>query len=416
MIVVPFLFFLSLIIGRFLIIRRLDLYIFALMIYAVSALFSIFAINIPHSLSNSPIEIGIIPTITYCSLIALIVSPLKRLNPISINGLTDVNVKLFTIVSWFYFALFILLVCEFGGNIYNILLNGDFHSIRMAHYEGKTENVVASSFIMRLLFLVTGLFLYSSILMIPFFFYSVVKLNKSWIFNLMLLISSFSKVISGILSADRTNIIYWLLLFGACFFIFLPVMTQQHIRVIKKVTIGVSCFLCIYMISVTVSRFTDQDVGTGGSIISYAGQSFINYCFFFDNFPPQNPTFHRIFPSFYKYVLDYNIPHSVYRDMLSLKAGFPVNVFTTFLGTMIVDIGIFGMIFYSLLLYFFLNFIIKKRRPNQLSLGYILRVYIVCSIPVLGIFYYPYYTYINEFAIFVAFILSFYIDKKYNYA
>ena len=39
----------------------------------------------------------------------------------------------------------------------------------------------------------------------------------------------------------------------------------------------------VYVVAVSASRFEDDKEGAGGSMLEYAGQSYANFCYFYDN-------------------------------------------------------------------------------------------------------------------------------------
>src|SRR5690606_31930588 len=122
----------------------------------------------------------------------------------------------------------------------------------------------------------------ASVIMLLFYFYSICFLNKSRYFNAIILLSSTTIIIIGILGVDRSKSFYWILTYGFMMALFWRHMSKRIRKQIFIVSLVLVSLVVVYIASVTVSRFEGRSSGTEGGIISYAGQPYINFCLFFD--------------------------------------------------------------------------------------------------------------------------------------
>src|SRR5690606_13151879 len=140
-----------------------------------------------------------------------------------------------------------------------------------------------------------------------FYFYSICFLKNSKRFNFMILLSSLTIIIIGIVGVDRSKTVYWMITYGFMLIFFRRYMTKSIKSTIKKVSLIFLGLILFYFIYVTISRFGENDSGTQDGVISYAGQSFINFCFFFDNIEYPRQSLQKVFPWFYRMFIDNGI-------------------------------------------------------------------------------------------------------------
>ena len=257
-----------------------------------------------------------------------------------------------------------------------------------------------------------GIFNSMSWIVLLLFFYSICFLKKSICFNLLLLLSSTSCIILGIIGIDRSIVFYWLLLLGFSFVLFykyIPKKKKKWIFMSFFVLVGL---LLVYFIAVTMSRFGDEGSDSEGafdSIIEYAGQNFINFCWFWDRFNLPSVNLTGLFPAINHFFIgDPSIVE--YGKKLELKLGFFINYFYTFLGSWMIYVGQIGtiilVIIYSITARMFLAY------RHTISLGVFMRVFIIGIVPACGVILYTYTSYMVTMSALVLYILSFYISKK----
>ena len=201
-------------------------------------------------------------------------------------------------------------------------------------------------------------------------------------------IASLAAPYYGILVGGRTQMIYWLLslLFNyVLFYRYFPKVKRKQLFKYSSIVVAI---ILVYIGYATINRFSSSDWGTNDSLLIYMGQSYPNFCYFYENFPKiSSITLSRIFPltdSFINGLFNINS----YRDTLYLASGMDIGVFYTLLGDLFVDIGVKGIYIYAIFYLIITNIILNKK---QLDIGDILIVGILFLIPLQGVFYYSFW-------------------------
>lgn len=161
-------------------------------------------------------------------------------------------------------------------------------------------------------------------------------------------------------------------------------------------------FFIFYFISVTNSRFGENDSGASGGMISYAGQSFINFCFFFDNHPYNGFSLQKVLPLFNKLFVNDGINSSVeLNSLMSMLSGVEHGIFNTFIGDIsMASINFIGIIY--VILYFFIsNYIVKYLNKDFYGL---LLIFLLITIPMLGLFVH-FYADFGRMIVFITFVI-----------
>ena len=196
------------------------------------------------------------------------------------------------------------------------ILNGDLSEVRAMIYD---EDVVEESTGWRhILELFPTIFSRFSPMVLLMFFYSVIKLNHSKVYNYLLFLASFTPVVGAILVAGRTQIIYWVFIFGALYIYFRPYLNKSRkIAVLFPVLIAAG-ILSVYFLAVTASRWGES---SDSSMTAYLGQSFLNFSYFFDHYSCREISFQRIFPFTYHFVLGQKFDLTDYRETIFAYSG-----------------------------------------------------------------------------------------------
>ena len=205
------------------------------------------------------------------------------------------------------------------------------------------------------------------------------------------------------LTLDRTQVIYWILLFVIFYSLFHKQINKKSL--LAPILIILSLIL-VYFLLITVARFGEKDSGASGGVIQYAGQSFLNFTYFFDHLIDHKPYFFRLFPLYNRYLGD-NLTLEEYRDIISATQGFHVSVFSTFLGDIMVDIGHFGMIIYVILFYLLCRILLRRKASETIHFSQLLLFVVLICNPLHGIFYYRYFNVMEGFYILESIILYF---------
>ena len=114
--------------------------------------------------------------------------------------------------------------------------------------------------------------------MIFYFFYSLCFLKKNNIFNSIIIISSLSTVIMGVVNIDRSRTVFWMLIFIMSFLFFKQYMKQKQKKYIVRISIILLSVFISWLAIITIARWGDREDGATGNLLVYIGQPFINFC------------------------------------------------------------------------------------------------------------------------------------------
>lgn len=313
---------------------KFDLSSYILSIFTGSLFFSVILMTMGKGASNDPFYVpSIEPSIVYCGLITLCTIPFISHSNLKIKGISPIkNQSLLNAIAWIS-VVFFLLNIGFSWNELISSLSGDLGEIRSNHYIVDDSNSWLSNLpngfkqiciICNIVFSVPWIMIYLAL-------YNLIT-QKAKRTSILLLIGSLSGLTGNILVGGRSGFIFWILSFGAVFILLRPFMQVRHIALLKKImSILLFCFIA-YIAIVTISRFGDSDSGTKGSIFEYAGQPFINFCYFYDTFKCPLPSLQIVFPFSY-YLIGWPIQSSgELQETLSILSNEQLGLFYTFIG------------------------------------------------------------------------------------
>jgi len=387
MIFIPVIYFFALLLFHWYRERNLGLGGFLLVLYGFSALLSVFLYEVEF-LHYIDIEIKPSSCIVYCGILTLYFLPFmlyKQGEPPAKVLLPNINI--FMWVSIFLVAVNLSAILLLVKAVV-FVLGMDPKTLR----DAGIQNVYGANTFESLGMWLLGHFSDFYLVLLVFFFYSKTYMKNSGWFNSLLLIASMSTIVNGFLSGGRTQLIYWLLVAISCYLYFKKDMEQRDRR---RITIGgvvVIALFLIYMTVVTISRFNNAfsdatDFAEGFSLLDYSGQSFLNFNDFFSNYDSQRYTFARIFPFLHDWFSVDNFDLAVYKRSIKMDIG----VFSTFLGDFYIDLGIWGIIIYTIIylaVYIFTQLSgIRKTKKIQ----HILMLFLMYQVPLNGVFYYSLY-------------------------
>lgn len=414
MIAVPFIYFSLLFIFYYVKNKQITSGLFIVLIYLLSSFMSLYGYLLDTYKGTNifgNVKLDFIPTFLYCSLLTITIYPfLKPQNKLSIIA-APFDIKRFKYISY------ILICCSFIS-LYTVkdeiltILSGDFKSIRNEYYVNSVivndkNELIQQNILITILNLLGSLF---PITLLFYFYSTTFYKNKFW-FNLLLLLSSLTTIFLGIKTASRTQVIYWLLLYGFLYFLFKDSCPNKN-RKYHNMPIAVFTVpLFLYMSMVTVSRFSDETNGVQNSLISYSGQMFINFCDVFNRYDSNEIYLQRIFPFISKYIFGNSMPVAVFRENIERASGVEIGLFYTFIGDAYVDLGTFGMIIYTLVFSLISNLFLKYNH-NKFSLSALIILVMLARQPLHGIFAYVYLSINTTFYIFICIYLYNYIKSK----
>lgn len=376
--------------------------------YVISSLMSIFIDirDLYGEYGTNPKELSFAATFIYCVGLTAVLVPFAKLKR-SDTEFTLRNPRFFTATCYFICACIAIYVLANFQDIRHSLIT-DADEVKAEHYSVISDNAERGS--QALWMYLPNIFSSAWCLVLLCWFVSITFLQKSFIFNTMLLVSSLVGVLKGALIAGRSAIIYWIFCF-AVFFVFfhlyMPKAQRRKIIISSLVPIGL---IVVFFISITVSRFAHDAVGsTMDSFIGYAGQMYINFCSVFENAKNLPFTIERIAPLTYRHVLGQDFNLMDYYSRLNDDTGIYVNVFYTLLGGLYMTIGGFGTLVYVALFYFIAAYICRKI-TETCDFSYILLLSIIVLVPIKGMFDVPFPSTSDSLTIFITLFL-FYIFK-----
>lgn len=337
------------------------------------------------------IELNFIPTALFCLLIALSMLPFSLLYSQDLKRITVSMSWVLDIVSWGLIAVSLLNLYLVADSTLDIL-QGDLDAVRQAHYEGvqtpaqlKAESMPS---ILKYLYYLNM----STILSLPlFFYYLCFEKEKAWWFKVMLFFSSLSFPIAGIQAADRTEFTFYAMMMLYCLIFYRKFFTKTHKRILAGIGIPFLALILIYVVSVSVARFEDRkDGGAATSALQYAGQGYLNFCFFWEKAKFDEIATEREFPlinhTFFK--IDSNADR---RGERAGKQGFHISVFATFIGDVLLDLSPIGVVIWTIFFFLVCMLVMRKPHREELTVGEVISIYVLAGIPIFGVFYYKYY-------------------------
>lgn len=409
MIAVPFIYFSCLFVFIYKK-KGFDLSAYLVLIYVLISFFAILIdVNNLRTIYNRYYTISIEASVVYCFLLTMIIYPFYQINFKKINFIKLEGIKLFDKIVYLYFTSFLLLLITSFSNLKKIL-TGDLGELRTMVYNG--EVVVQNNSLGPLSILINLLSMFS-IIMLLFYFYSICFLNKSKKYNAMILLSSLSIIIIGILGIDRSKTFYWMITYGAMVVLFWRYMKVKQRKQIKLITIILVSLLATYFLAMTISRFGERDQGTEGGIISYAGQSYINFCMFYDTIVYPEFSLQRIFPVIYHFFVDNGIENSQdLNDEIGRKTGTFIGVFSTFAGDIMVASGKIATFLYCFVYFIIANQLLSFKK-RIIYFHDLIFLFLLLLVPLLGIFVHFYSNYHRMMVVIFLILYALYMKISY---
>ena len=241
--------------------------------------------------------------------------------------------------------------------------------------------------------------------MLIMFFYSACFLHGHILLKLLLFISSLSRMFYTMSIGSRSSVIYYLLFFVVCILIFYPYLNRKT----KAVTFSFSSVFLAAIIGyfIYVSNLRSEYTGND-YLLRYAGQSYANFCNYFDNLNWHAFTLRRVLP-FSSYLLGGKWSLSEYDIEVLDKTGMELGQFSTMMGTFFIDIGIVGLLVYSLIYNRIASYVMKA---SYFDITQLLWLSIVIQVPLHGVFYYSLHTVEASAAIIMTLLIGFHFRVK----
>ena len=416
MVVVPFIFFTALAIHWWRKHQGIDVCVYMSALYALTSLFAIIIVAGDMlgeggiAFDDSDLELGFIPTLLYCFFIGLCILPFSLIYKKDLNRISS---RMPMVID----ALSVFLILEALLNFYLIadstleILSGDLSTLRSDHYEGILSPAEVKAQSMPAILRFFYYFNASTILALPIWFFNLTCRKVNWIFNTLLLLTSLSMPLAGIQVADRTESVFYALMFVFCFLFFNKFITPKLRRRIALTGTLLAALALTYLIAVSVARFEDRDGGTGQSMAQYAGQGYLNFCFFWEHGKFEYISPEREFPLTWAYAFHVtNSPER--RAERSGEQGFFMSIFPSFIGDIMLDLSPIGMIIWVLYYFLICCLLIKSSRRKEMDISDVLVIFVAAIVPTFGIFYYRLYNRASSFLVLIG--LTVYVLSRYK--
>ena len=357
--------------------------------------------------------LGILAPLSYCLLLFIFIKPLGSIfRPDLLKRIKVLNVKYLDYVVYFFFGLFLYDVFVSYQNIGNILVNNTFAEIRQSAYSGDSAESFYNhlSGIPRYIAALSTFFFASSFFLLCIFFYNITYRNVKWYFHIMTICGSMLQLISSISQADRSQFLYWFIVFIFCYTLFRPLIPAKRKIKLLLVILPILGVIVIYFVLVSISRWGESTNGTEGGTLIYAGQNFINYCNFVNELWDTPRSLCEIFPFTY-----YILGEKSYFDwahIVTKASGMYIAVFPSFLGLIFSISGPLVLIIYTIVYRIFCFKWLHRSSYNEVNFMGISKCFILSLVPVLGVFGYFYMSYTATLAIFLWLYIGSKASKK----
>jgi oligosaccharide repeat unit polymerase len=369
-------------------------------VYAFSLFFSIWLYNFDSKYQHA----SFLPSIIFCASLLLYFVPFFK-KELKIEATTNPKfVKHFCIVGYGLSIILIIGCLLLLPKIQETIAYGLVES-RQSMYRGEdsfmpytlTEHIGHST--VKWL----GGLSYSILIM---FFYALAFIKNKILLKALLILSSLSATYWGLLVGGRTNLIYWVLFFLFCLILFWPYLSKKSKRIIFIVSIVFFSIIGSYFIFISIERAERGHGGETGNFLKlYAGQSYLNFCYFYENMNYHPYSLYRIFPLTSNLLLE-RFDLREYRDLIYSNSKMDIGLFYTLLGDLYVDVGLIGMFIYSIIYFLITKRVMKRKRftlSNLLILG------VLYQIPLHGIFYYSLWKMESSACIIITILIAIYL-------
>lgn len=397
--------------------KRADLPFLIMLMYTINSFLSIFVDK--YNMLGLNYHPSLLSTIVYCGLLTLCWLPFSRYSNLNINKVKAIsNTKALKIVAWVSFLWFVIYLYLSKDTLQLVLTGGDMLALRGMIYKGESINVGQGLPVyLHIPFTLANCLFGCSWIFIFLAFFSkfIQKLPNKYF--LLFLLTSLSGPLAGIVGVDRSKTTYWIISMVINFLFFSKFMTRkQRTWVMSVLAIFVTGGL-IYIANLTTARFDDYDsvAGLSGSlsgVLVYLGQSYINFCYFFDTFTPPYHTLAIIFPSFFYFVLgDDLVGGTVLQAHWDLLTGYSTGVFYTFMGHIMIFAGFFVLVVFCVLYSTISNSILKRNVLKGGTLHSLFMYQALASVMALGLFGHYYASYVLTFSLVFFYCFTKYLSK-----
>lgn len=390
--------------------KQIDMATIISVVFAISGLFSVLIdLNGLRSFETKSYEISVVPAVLYCVLLTSCIIPISNCcisNKVQIVPIKNIAlIKILAIIALIWFLLFVRL----GWNSFRFVLMGDMAEIRNDAYAGFTLSWMDGlTGPIRMVFVFFNLLFGCPWIILFLGLYSTIGNRVPRFYSYCFFIASLSGPFNGIIEADRSATAYWIMSAGALYLLFrkqIPAKVKKQLFVLGLIAVG---GLIAYLAAMTISRFGERvsDGGAIGSLISYFGQSYINFCYFFDKYDLPYHHFGIIFPFISEYVFGIPSGGVAIQAQMAMLSHMSTGVFYTFIGLIIVGVGQLWAVIITILYALISNITLgKMRRKNNVGIQEVYVYFAFVSVVLLGLFAHYYASASKTFSLCVMYIV-----------
>lgn len=328
----------------------------------------------------------------YCGLLFITMIPFVNNSENKIQKVQILKKTFFIdIIIYFYFALFIVLIAliynDIIRNLTMLAINDNMKAdIAYGNVEYTTLTGWKFNIAQKLRWLSAG-----SMNVIFIFFYSVCFLKKKKMFYVAAIVGSLSVCISSLLTLDRSKFMYWMLTFILNFVFFYRYMGKNVKKRLMAVGGTVASAILIYVAIINIMRFTDStDNGANYHLLSYMGQSYLNFCTFNQDFKLDNMfTTMDVMPLYN--ALSGGMNSLDWYSLTESKSGVFTMCFATFAGMLLIEIGLPLTILWCVVYNRISAWVVKRKKESEITFFRAYLYMTVINAIYLGIFSYYYH-------------------------
>ncbi len=357
------------------------------------------------------LELGIIPTLLYCAIITAGIFPFSMVFNKEIKRAEAPSSFILEGFCWLLFFIFLISFYLIADSTIEIL-SGDLSTVRSDHYDGIESPAEIKAQSLHPFFGYVLYFRQATILGLPLFFYYHCFGHKPWWFKAMLIITSLCLPIYGMQMADRTEFTFYGMMYIFCLIFFKKFLTRRFKRRLFAFGSPFIIAALIYLVAVSQARFAQGDDNEKAyiSALHYAGQSYLNFCYFWEHAKFEHIAPEREFPftSHTFFGIDCDTDRRFER---SGQQGFQITVFATFAGDIMLDLSPVGAVLWAIIFFFLCISSIRYAHKENYDIGDVLVIFTLAAVPIFGIFYYRYYA-STFFYMFISVAIIFFLSKK----
>lgn len=241
------------------------------------------------------------------------------------------------------------------------------------------------------------------------FFYTITYHSEKRILVVGLLFSSIIPILAAVIGSQRNYLVFYLLNFTFLTIIFYKLFSPNTKKTFRQIFIVLTIFISCFFLMVTYARFSEDSNATVLFFInSYLSQGFLNFSTYM--WDTSGYTYgDTCFPIFRRLLgFDYSESLSIYIEKWSNKiSDVPHHLFYTFIGDLLKDFGAKATFILSIVFAYFGSKLTKIQ--NQASIHKILLILIIFEICGTGIFYFINRSFYGNYKILMTGIIYIYL-------